>query len=61
MYLRGTSNRKAGPVAWAANRKRAWLPTIGLLLLALVVAPVGATTLVATVADAVSTFTYTQN
>lgn len=61
MYLRGTSNRKAGPVAWAANRKRAWLPTIGLLLLALVVAPVGATTLAATVADAVSTFTYAQN
>jgi len=41
MYLPGIPNRKTGPEARAANRKRAWQLIIWRLLLALVVMPVG--------------------
>jgi len=41
MYLPSIPNRKTGPEAWAANRKRAWQLIIWRLLLALVVMPVG--------------------
>ncbi|MGQ0604307.1 MAG: LVIVD repeat-containing protein [Anaerolineales bacterium] len=61
MYLPDIPNRGTGPESRAKYRKRAWLLTLGLLLLALVVAPVGATVLASPIEDVVSTFTYTQN
>jgi hypothetical protein len=69
MYLPGIPNRKTGPEARAANRKRAWQLIIWRLLLALVVMPVGgvapiayaATASASPVGDAVSTFAFTQN